>query len=66
MLVVSPVTRFAGASGGRMNCPGVTELVVTGVGLQYHMINAPGFMILVLMALATDVVTGLVAAPAAR
>jgi hypothetical protein len=49
-----------------MNCPGVTELVVTGVGLQYHMINAPGFMILVLMALATDVVTGLVAAPAAR
>jgi Kef-type K+ transport system membrane component KefB len=73
VLVVSPVTTFAGASGGcfagkpaqeslrlgaRMNCRGVRELVVASVGLQYHLINALGFTILVLMALATTTVTG--------
>ncbi len=42
MLVVSPVTTFAGAS----------------VGLQYHLLNALGFTILGLMALATTTVTG--------
>ena len=67
MLVVSPVIRFAGVSrdsfagmpakeslwlGVRMNCCGVTEL------LQYRLINALGFMILVLTALATTTVTG--------
>ncbi len=41
-----------------MNCRGVTELVVASVGLQYHLINALGFTILVLMALATTTVTG--------
>ena len=46
MLVVSPVTKFAGKPtkeslrlGVRMNCRGVTELVVASVGLQYHLIR---------------------------
>jgi len=67
------VTTFAGASGGcfaglpakeslrlgtRMNCCGVTELLVASVGLQYHLLNALGFTILGLMALATTTLTG--------
>ena len=33
-------------------------LVVASVGLQYHLINALGFTILVLMALLTTTLTG--------
>ncbi len=43
-----------------MNCRGVTELVVASVGLQYHLINALGFTILGLMALAATVTGPLV------
>jgi Kef-type K+ transport system membrane component KefB len=43
--------------GARMNCCGVTDLVVASVGLQYHLINALGFTILVPMALATTTLT---------
>jgi Kef-type K+ transport system membrane component KefB len=63
VLVVSLVTKFAGKPAmesqrldARMNCRGVTELVVASVALQYHLINALSFTILVLLALATTTV----------
>jgi K+:H+ antiporter len=67
------MTRFVGASGGRfaglpakeslrlgarLNCRGVTEMFVASRGLQHHLINALGFPILVLMALAITTATG--------
>ncbi len=68
---MSSVTTFASASrgaaspakeslrlGARMNCRGVTALVVASVGLQYHLLNALGLTILGLMALATTTLTG--------
>jgi Kef-type K+ transport system membrane component KefB len=63
VLVVSLVTKFAGLPAKeslrldvQMNCRGVTELVVASVALQYHLINALSFTILVLLALATTTV----------
>jgi Kef-type K+ transport system membrane component KefB len=44
--------------GVLMNCRGVTELVVAGIGWQAGLINGLGFTILVLMALITTGVTG--------
>jgi Kef-type K+ transport system membrane component KefB len=74
VLLVASLTKFGGASGaGRLaglprrdalrvgalvNCRGVTELVIAGVGLQYHLINTFGFTILVLVALVTTVMSG--------
>lgn len=51
-------TRDALSLGTLMNCRGVTELVVASIGFQYHLINALGLTILVLMALITTALTG--------
>jgi Kef-type K+ transport system membrane component KefB len=74
VLVVATVTKFLGATGGArvaglgghdalrlgalMNCRGVTELVVAAIGYQYHLINALGLTMLVLVALVTTATTG--------
>jgi Kef-type K+ transport system membrane component KefB len=42
-----------------MNCRGITELVIANVGLQNHLINTFAFTILVLIALISTAMTGL-------
>lgn len=44
--------------GVLMNCRGVTELVVAGIGWQLHLISTTGLTVLVLMALITTAMTG--------
>nr|WP_251076469.1 cation:proton antiporter [Streptomyces benahoarensis] len=44
--------------GVLMNCRGVTELVVAGIGWQFHLISTTGLTVLVLMALITTAMTG--------
>lgn len=46
--------------GTLMNCRGITELVVATVGLQAGLINEYGFTVLVLVAVITSAMTGLV------
>jgi Kef-type K+ transport system membrane component KefB len=50
--------RWAAAVGTLMNCRGVTELVVIGIGRQIGVVSPQLFSILVLMALVTTVATG--------
>jgi Kef-type K+ transport system membrane component KefB len=73
VLTVAMGTKFAGAAlgaraagtpprdalvlGALMNCRGVTELVIAGIGYQYHLINSLGLTVLVLVALITTAVT---------
>ncbi|XVV00856.1 cation:proton antiporter [Actinosynnema sp. CA-248983] len=73
VLVVACTAKFAGAGvaarlsgfttgesmalGSLMNCRGVTELVIAGVGLEAGLINQTGFTVLVLVALLTTVIT---------
>lgn len=74
IVVVATVSKLVGAGGAAlalgfrrtdalrygalMNCRGVTELVVAGIGFQLHLISATGLTVLVLMALVTTGVTG--------
>ncbi len=44
--------------GALMNCRGVTELVVAGIGWQSGLISSAGLTVLVVMALATTAMTG--------
>ncbi|MGW7577236.1 cation:proton antiporter [Streptomyces sp. NPDC054765] len=44
--------------GALMNCRGVTELVVSGIGWQLQLISTTGLTVLVLMAMVTTAVTG--------
>ncbi|MFH7600479.1 cation:proton antiporter [Streptomyces racemochromogenes] len=44
--------------GALMNCRGVTELVVAGIGWQAHLISSAGLTTLVVTALATTALTG--------
>jgi len=76
VLVAATGSKFVGAGGGArlvgvsprkamqlgtlMNCRGITELVVATVGLQAGLINAYGFTVLVLVAVITTAVTGVV------
>ncbi|ARF54283.1 cation:proton antiporter domain-containing protein [Streptomyces gilvosporeus] len=73
ILVAATLTKIVGAGGAArvagfprtdalrfgalMNCRGVTELVVAGIGWQLHLISATGLTVLVLMALITTAVT---------
>jgi len=73
VLAVAMGTKFAGAAlgaravgtpprdalllGALMNCRGVTELVIAGIGYQNHLINSLGLTVLVLVALITTAVT---------
>lgn len=50
--------RFATCVGVLMNCRGVTELVVLGIGLQIGVITPQLFALLVLMAIVTTAATG--------
>lgn len=47
----------AAALGALMNCRGVTELIVIGIGWQYHLISGLGVTVLVLVAIATTAMT---------
>jgi Kef-type K+ transport system membrane component KefB len=76
VLVTAMGTKFVGAGGGAflvgvprrqalqigtlMNCRGITELVVATVGLQAGLINTYGFTVLVLVAVITSAMTGVV------
>ncbi|MFI8460174.1 cation:proton antiporter [Kitasatospora sp. NPDC085464] len=44
--------------GALMNCRGVTEIVLAGIGWQAHLISTAGLTVLVLMALLTTAMTG--------
>ncbi|MGW1894593.1 cation:proton antiporter [Streptomyces sp. NPDC002004] len=44
--------------GTLMNCRGVTELVIAGIGWERHLISTTGLTMLVLMALVTTAMTG--------
>jgi len=43
--------------GLMMNCRGVTELVVAGIGYQQHLINTAGLTVLALVAVVTSIMT---------
>jgi K+:H+ antiporter len=74
VIALAMVTKLAGAAGSArlvglpghealtlgvlMNCRGITELIIAGVGLQLHIIDTYLFTVLVLMALATTAMTG--------
>ncbi|MFE1150289.1 cation:proton antiporter [Streptomyces albidoflavus] len=76
VLVVAQLTKLAGAGGAArlagvsareswqigvlMNCRGVTELIVATIGLQAGLINELCFAMLVLLALITTALTGVV------
>lgn len=74
VIVVATLTKLIGAGGAArlmgyrpkealrfgalMNCRGVTELVVAGIGWQRHLISTSGLTVLVLMAVGTTAMTG--------
>lgn len=74
VVVVATLTKLIGAGGAArmmgyppreslrfgalMNCRGVTELVVAGIGWQRHLISTTGLTVLVLMAVGTTAMTG--------
>nr|WSW71444.1 cation:proton antiporter [Streptomyces sp. NBC_00995] len=74
VVVAATVAKFAGAGGAAMavgmsrneamrlgalmNCRGVTEVVVAGIGWEAGLISSNGLTVLVLMALATTALTG--------
>lgn len=74
VVAAATVAKFAGAGGAAiavgmsrneamrlgalMNCRGVTEIVVAGIGWEAGLISANGLTVLVLMALATTALTG--------
>ncbi|WP_285570998.1 cation:proton antiporter [Streptomyces sp. RTGN2] len=74
VVAAATVSKFAGAGGAAMavgmprnealrlgalmNCRGVTEVVVAGIGWEAGLISSNGLTVLVLMALATTALTG--------
>lgn len=74
VVAAATVTKFVGAGGAAraagmprneamrlgalMNCRGVTEIVVAGIGYEAGLIGANGLTVLVLMALVTTALTG--------
>jgi Kef-type K+ transport system membrane component KefB len=50
--------RDAGIIATLMNCRGLTELVILGVGLQLHILDKPLYSLMVVMALVTTIMTG--------